>query len=390
MSSNESGLEGLRAFISSNIEEFKGVRGEIATLLEKYNIDPIYWESPKLKKPSDMSREEFYRHFLNLCQLYIGLLGEIDSRPTEDEYEEASLSSLERWLFIKDGAHQGQQMVKFRDRIEKEVVRERFADGGELIKKLEGRIKTFLPETARVHIEMRKGRAYEFLVDYRKGFLEPLLIQVELDKKQLQERKSLPYWEFQKFKDHPYFRLDGELIPILDTWFALVKERSQLQGIAYGVYRSNAAKTVELRITQPLVSKFQSNKPQIAIASVHLLNKLCQFESPLLYIRPSNKFKDEVKEMQDTREKLKASIRKRVEELENEIEQPVRETLAIPPGSNYSNDYAEDAVWFLLFLNSGQQDVEVCLTCRDKLAQAVAQANTELWNRFLKSTGVLF
>jgi len=176
------------------MNEFKELRLKLADLLPQRHVKPIYFEM--LEKPSSLTPEQFYLTYIEKCQLYLGIFGEEDSIPTQKEYKEAVVAGLQRWVFIKESNKRGQQISALINLAEQEVVREKFTTNDDLLAKIDERIQNYLSQSTKEYIELKKHRTQEFLVDYRRNFLEPLLEQVQLVRNQLQNRQSLRYSDY--------------------------------------------------------------------------------------------------------------------------------------------------------------------------------------------------
>jgi uncharacterized protein (UPF0335 family) len=365
----------LRAFISSSIEEFGAVRAEIASRLTAHLVEPVYWE--KLGKPSGISPVDFYLRYLGTCQLYIGILGERESDPTEKEYEEAVLSGLERWIFIKEISVRSEQITTFIQRVEREVVRETFADDIDLAAKVEARIQSFVSQTTREYLELRKHRTHEFLLDYRRQFLEPLLIKLQLNRDQLEKKQTVGALNYGEFEKHPYFPLDSELESVLGNFFEAIGKAVEHQTLARSAYQKNCGIVTKSHLTKSLIAKFPSLEKEISTACQIVDLSLSQWESPFLYTRTSDI--NEYQSILGSRTEAEATIRKEMDALDQRTGQKI-------VGSLPAN-YAADVLRHLMELNQEEIDIDKCLKARQAAAEEIVKAYSRLWATFVKSTG---
>jgi hypothetical protein len=367
--------ERLRAFISSSVEEFEVVREKIALRLAVHLVEPVYWE--KLGKPSGLSPEEFYLRYLGTCQLYIGILGERESDPTGKEYEEAVLSGLERWIFIKEIPVRSEQIATLIQRVEREVVREKFTDDGDLTGKVEARIQSFVSQTTREYLELRKHRTHEFLLDYRRQFLEPLLIKLQLNRDQLERKQPIGELDYGEFAKHPYFHLDSKLASVLGDFFEVIGKAKADQTLAWSAYQKNCGIVTESDLSKPLISKFPSLQTEISATCRVVDHNLCQWESPFLYTRTS--IKNEYQSILGPRTDAEAAIRKEMDALDQRTSQKIAGSLP--------TDYAAILVYDLMALNGAEPNIDACLKARQAATEALANAYGKLWATFVKSVG---
>jgi hypothetical protein len=367
--------ERLRAFISSSVEEFGAVRADIASRLTAHLVEPVYWE--KLGKPSGISPVDFYLRYLGTCQLYIGILGERESDPTRKEYEEAVLSGLERWIFIKEIPVRSEQITTLIQRVEREVVRERFADDHDLADKVEARIQSFVSQTTREYLELRKHRTHEFLLDYRRQFLEPLLVKLQLNRDQLEKKQTVGELDYGEFEKHPYFHLDSELASVLGDFFEAIRKAARHQTLARSAYQKNCSFVTESHLAKGLTDEFPSFQKEISTTCQIVDQSLCQWESPFLYTRTSSK--NEYQSISGPRTEAEAAIRKEMDALDLRTGQKIAGSLPA--------NYAADVLRHLMELNQGEIEIDKCLKARQAAAEEIVKAYSKLWATFVKSTG---
>jgi hypothetical protein len=266
----------LSAFISSNLKEFgpadnvNSTRRKIANILREFDIQPVMWED--LPKPRDMPVEGFYKRYLGECQIYVGLFGLEESKPTEDEYHESKILHIERWAFICDphNAQRHPQMQALVSLAKSESVYAEFDSEETLCENLRARVRTFLPEKVAEYIELTKTRAHEFLIDYRKSFLEPLLNQVLIIRTQLQYNSNLSfsdYWLPRSIRVNPYFLIDNELKDALDTFFLSFTKCERITAAAIRAHNNNCHAATEW-LLRDQVKAIESNAQNRLLANI--------------------------------------------------------------------------------------------------------------------------
>ena len=244
----------LKAFISSNLNEFGpanstiSIRRKTAQTLREFDIEPVMWED--FAKPADMSVESFYKRYLQECQIYIGLFGLEASMPTENEYHEAKVLHIEKWVFIRDppNANRDPQMQSLISLAESESVYAKFDSEETLCENLRARVRTFLPEKVAEYIELAKTRAHEFLIDYRKSFLEPLLGQVLTIRRQIENNRDfgpMDYFSLDSLRVNPYFLIDDQLRSTLEAFIVAFAICQQITAAAVRAHVNNCHATTE-------------------------------------------------------------------------------------------------------------------------------------------------
>jgi len=360
--------EWLRAFISSDVNEFKEVRSKIASILQRHHVKPVYWEM--LEKPSALSPEEFYLKYLEDCQLYIGIFGENDTLGTEKEYRESVTTGLHRWVFIKETNQRGKQISSLIELVEKEIVREEFTTNDDLLAKIGERIQNFVSQSTREYIELKKRRTQEFLADYRRNFLEPLLEQVQLIRTQLQNRQGPSYgdyWTPTKITNHPHFFLDGELKGVLENFFTSFDRCVHLVASAMKAYQENCKGVTEFHIID-----YVKGKPKDAQNKVYEQVENALFQTSLMYY-------DDLRQLNDD------ELGKMIEHLKNALTAVLHDPCII---TSYNvNRSLGELVKGIVERNQQNDAIRKYLTARRELEKAANVAHELLWKRFVSSTG---
>lgn len=361
--------EWLRAFISSDVNEFKEVRSKIASILQRHHVKPVYWEM--LEKPSALSPEEFYLKYLEDCQLYIGIFGENDTLGTEKEYRESVTTGLHRWVFIKETNQRGKQISSLIELAEKEIVREEFTTNGDLLAKIGERFQDFLSQSTREYLELKKRRTQEFLADYRRNFLEPLLEQVQLIRTQLRNRQGLSYgdyWTPTKITNHPHYFLDGELKGALEDFFTSFDRCVRLVASAMKAYQEENCK----RMTEFHVSDYVKGKPKNAQNRVYEQVENALYQTSLMHY-------DDLRQLNDD------ELGKTTEHLKNAMTAALHDPYIIM--SYNVNRSLGELVKGIVKLNQQNDAIRKYLTARRELEKAANVAHELLWKRFVSSTG---
>lgn len=358
----------LRAFISSETGEFHDVRLKIAETLQARHVKPIHWEM--LEKPSSLTPREFYLQYLETCQLYIGILGEKDSPGTEEEYREAVITGLKRWIFIKQADSRGSQIQHLIEVAEKEVVREKFTGDEDLRDKIDQRIQNYLSQTAREYLELRKRRTYEFLEDYRSKLLEPLLEQVQLVRNQLTGKHDLhysDYWTPNKIMTHPYFDVDPNLKVALENFFKMFTKCELSTAAAAQAFEYNCKLMAEFHLQDYFRPMPPTEKERVYMQIVTALD-----QTPLMYYQAASQLKEEETD-RIAKHAEKALI-------------SVLQDTSILASSNMTRSLRE-IVKGVAEMNGKNNQLRTYLAARTELEEAANKAHELLWKRFVESTG---
>jgi hypothetical protein len=360
--------EWLRAFISSETDEFREARIKIAETLRARHVKPVYWKM--LEKPSGLTLKEFYLQHLETCQLYIGIFGEKDSPGTEDEYREAVTTGLERWVFIKEATHRDSQIQRLIELAEKEVVREKFTTDEDLRDKIDERIQNFLSQSTREYLELRKRRTHEFLTDYRTKFLEPLLEQVQLVRNQLRNGQDLhysDYWTPDKIRNHPYFSVDSDLNAALENFFTTFSKCELSTAAARRAYESNCKASTEFHLVDYVVGMTPDAQ-----------NRAYQQMEALLY-------QTDLMNCKDLNQLTDAMLSNIVEQAKGRL------ASVLPDPSILITSRMHDSLRLLvkgvIERDSKNNDIRTYLAARTELERSANRAHEMLWKRFAESTG---
>jgi hypothetical protein len=358
----------LRAFVSSEIDEFHDARVKIAETLQAHHVKPICWEM--LPKPSSLTRQDFYLQYLETCQLYIGILGEKDSSGTENEYREAVTTGLARWVFIKQADTRSSQIQHLIDLAEKEIVREKFTGDQDLQNKINERIQNYLSQTTREYLELRKQRTQQFLTDYRTKFLEPLLEQVQLVRNLLANRYDVHYsnyWSPDKVAQHPHFYVDAELKDALENFFKAYTKCEQLTADATREYQTNCQ-----ALTRKYLEEYFKGMTTDAQGRAY------EQANSLLYQVNLVNYSDST---QLTEDKINSVIRQAQARLTQVLPDP---TILI---TELMVNSLREMTKGVVELDLKNQLIRNYLVARTELEAAANKAHELLWKRFVESTG---
>jgi hypothetical protein len=354
------------------MDEFRELRIRVANLLTQRHVKPIYFEM--LEKPSSLTPEQFYITYLGECQLYLGIFGERDTLPTEKEYREAVIAGLQRWVFIKEANQRGQQISALITLAEKEIVRAKFTTNDDLLTKVDERIQNYLSESTREYIELRKRRTQEFLADYRRNFLEPLLEQVQVVRSELENRQSIMYgnyWDPTKITNHPYFHVDQELKSGLQSFFNAFQHCAvNTEALAVRAFQEENCKGMTLRF----IGDYVKGMPKDAQGRVFDQVESALYQSSLMYYDDLSYLKDD-------------DLTRMIDILKNRLASALSDPNIIL-SYNVHRDLGE-LVKGIVLLNQKNDSIRRYMAARSELEKASNLAHELLWKRFVDSTGYL-
>jgi predicted house-cleaning noncanonical NTP pyrophosphatase (MazG superfamily) len=343
----------------------------LSKILERQGVKPILWED--FAKPSGLSIQDFYLHYLETCQLYLGIFGEQDSPATENEYREAVVMGLQRWIFVKDEARRGQQMSRLVELAENEVrdVREKFASDSDLLGKVQKKLQEYLSETTREYLELRKRRTQDFLADYRKNFLEPLLTELQLILIQLENKQPLEYsynWNPNNFRIHPHYRLDEELKENLDSFFAAFEKCREDSVLANKV-------SLEIcdRVANSFVGTLKDGLTEDQQKDIRERIKQVLYQSPLMYVGDIRKLSDQ------EIAKMKERVWLTMSHLPNEVWYIL--------GTAMTQQKIDGHIHSLAELIEKNSDVAAYIAARSNVEKAANKTYQMIWKRYVDATG---
>jgi hypothetical protein len=281
---------------------------------------------------------------------------------------------LERWIFIYSpttATLQNHQTQALANQARSEIVYVKFASEEQLLRQIRDKLKEFLPEKVTEYIELTKKRAQEFLVDYRKSFLEPLLQQILLIRRQLQKDSDLSYsdyWSPENVRNSPYFYIDESLQNELENFFSSFQKCQLLTAEARRAYGENCKQIVEFHINS-YIDRLDSDAKGRASQNIEQsLHQTC-----LMNVINPDKLSNE------ERERIRMQLGRVIS---SELDKPY-----IQASDRWAYIITQ-IIDGLIKLNQLGNTIRNYLEARKQVETAASNAYETLWKRFLESAGV--
>jgi hypothetical protein len=242
----------LKVFISSRIknDELKKERSLARRTIEELNLEPVMWEllPPSMPKPV----EQAYLDGVRLSQLYVGIIGAMNSPGSLEEFQEATKLGKPRFMFVKNAPNREPRAAEFLREARKLKCGE-YSEPVEFSSKLETSLLDFMAEQTLSHLETISRTREDFVRDYIREYVRPLLDEVKEIENALNDREfaSLLADAWVAVSRGVFFGTDSGLDQRVGEFYSKVHSLNNSRAAALEEHREN--------VTSVLQSAFQES-----------------------------------------------------------------------------------------------------------------------------------
>lgn len=236
----------LKVFISSRIrnDELKKERNLARRAIEELNLEPVMWEllTPSMPKPV----EQAYLDGVRLSQLYVGIIGSMESPGSLEEFHEATKLGKPRFMFTKNVPSRQLGANEFLREARKLKCAE-YSTPDEFSSKLETSLLDFMAEQTLSHLETITRTREDFVHDYIREYVRPLLDEVKGIENALVGREfvTLVTDAWVAACKGVFFGTDSEIDQRLEDFYSKVRNLNNSRAAALEEHRENVISVLQ-------------------------------------------------------------------------------------------------------------------------------------------------